>query len=424
MLKKLFISIFLLAVLLSSCEKDIGTLGMGIMPSEDLLEVRLDSITNLNFSYLKDNTNDTIRTTQFNLLLGSYIDPVFGKIRSEIFAPIYFNNPVIDDSTYTFEILTADLLITYNDTSFQYGKNVSQTVSIYQMNDSIGIQCYKTLQFKPNETYIGNFDFKIDTTVTADSIVTIPLSKQFISSIDKFIRTDPSYVMSNGPDEINNSFKNQFYGIHLKTNFDDASIIKLKDIKIKVKAKIINIIDPSIIDTVTQELITSDFIDKETYIYKHPLVRFELEPTKIITDNIGKQSQKRVYIQPMKGYKAEFLFPEIERWLDTSKVVINIARLTIPIEKDILFPAIPSLVLNIYTVGSNIPILSYTSQSIEDNEQYVFYVNSFLSLFLKNGKSAKDYRYEIVPPNNNLYVNRTVLLPGNAKLHITYTKYK
>jgi hypothetical protein len=427
MFQKLFISLSLLVVLLSSCEKDIGTLGMGIMPSEDILEVRLDSLSNFNFSYFRDNTNDTIRTTQYNLLLGSYIDPIFGKVRSEIYAPIYFNNPVIDTAVYSFELLNANLLITYSDSAFQYGKNVIQTISIFEMQDSINLPDYRTLRFSPRETLLGTFNLKIDTTITTDSVLSIPMPTSFINIIYNYINTKKNkyvYSMASSPEEINKSFSQYFYGIHLKTNFDDASIVKLKDFKIEVKAKVTSKADLSIIDTVTQDLILSDFIDRDNYIYKHPLVSFELIPTKTISDNVGKPNQKRIYIQPMKGYKTDFQFPDIQRWLDTSKIIINIARLTIPIEKSTIFSAISSLTLNIYVKGTSYPIKSFTSQDIEDNDQYVFYVNNFLSLFLKNGRPASDYRYEIVTPNNNLYVNRSVLLPENAKLHLTYTKYK
>ena len=423
MFHKLLFSFSLLAVLLSSCEKDIGILGMGVMPSEDILAVRLDSLSNFNFKYLKDNTNDTIRTTQYSLLLGSYTDPVFGNVRAEIFAPLFFNNPVIDTSLYKFELVEADLLLTYNDTSFQYGKNIPQTIIVSEFTDSIDFANYKTLEFKPRETPIGNYTLKIDTTVESDSIITLKLPNTFLKKIDTYIRTS-KYSIDMEPDTINKVWGRKFYGLHLKTKFDDASVIKLKDIAVNLKVKRTSIADASIVDTTSQELILSDFIDEDTYIYRHPLVRFELKPTKTITENIGKPNQKKIYIQPMKGYKADFLFPDLDRWRDSSKVVINIAQLTIPIEKSSLYSAIPKLTLNIYLNGIASPIATYTSQDIDDNDKYVFYMNSFMTIFMKYQKSANEYRYEIVAPNNNLYVNRSILLPENAKLHLTYTKYK
>ena len=427
MFKKHLFLLSLLALLISSCEKDIGNLGMGMMPSEDKLSVHLDSLSNFNFKYLRDNTNDTIRASRYNLILGSYIDPVFGKVRAEIFAPIYFSDPVIDRTKYEFEIYAANLVMTYTDTSFMYGKNVAQNISLYQLLEPIAIADYRTLNFVPREKLLQTFSLNIDTAITSDSTISFPLSTEFISKIETYIKTGTKeetgniYSVEVGPEEINKVFANYFYGLHFKTNFDDASIIKLKNIKIDVKIKRWN---SEITDTITQEMVMADFIDKDNYIYKHPLVCFELQPTAEITENIGKSYQKKVYVQPMKGYKVDFQFPELQRWYDSSKVVINTARLTIPIEKDAKFDAIPRLVLNIYETGKNVPIYSFTSQTIEYNDQYVFYVNSFISYYLRNKKPAFNYRYEIITPNNNLYVNRSVLLTENTKLHLTYTKYK
>jgi len=424
MFQKAIFSLSIFAVLLSSCEKDIGNLGMGMMPSQDILTVRLDSLSNFNFKYTNDNVGDTIRASQFYFLLGSYIDPVFGKVRAEIFAPIYFNNPVIDKLNYNIELINAKLLITYGDSSFQYGKNVSQTISLYEMLDSIKLTDYRTLRIAPREALIGTFDLKIDTTITADSIMTIPLPNSFLTKFRPFINDTSKYTISKGPDEINKKFGQLFYGIHFKTNFDDASIIKINSFKIEIQAKVTSINDPSLVDTVTQELITSDFIDLDSYIYKHPLVSFELKPSQTVTANIGKSNQKRVYIQDMKGYKAEFQFNDIQRWLDTSKVLINVASLTIPIEYNAAFSAIPTLLLNIYKNGVVVPIFTITSQVIGTDNHYTFNVNSFMRQFLTDGISASGYHYELVAPDNNLYVNRSILLIDNAKLHLIYTKYK
>ena len=432
MFKKLVFSLSVLTVLLSSCEKDLGNLGMGIMPSADILEVRIDSVSHLNFKYIPDNTDDTIRASQNFLLLGSYIDPIFGKVRSEIFAPLYFSNPVIDESKYQFEIVRAILKMTYNDTSFVYGKITNPLISIYRLNDSISVDDYRTLNFKPShETLLLKKQIEIDllSQTQADRIDTIDLPKSFITIIDNYIRKiDPkdAYSIDLGPDDVNKVFSKKFFGLHIRTDFDDAAIIKFRDLAIDIKVKIWD--SENNVDTLTQEMILSDYVDRENYIYKQPLVKFELKPSSIITENIGKSNQKNVYIQPMKGYKAEFQFPDLDRWLDSSKVAINLAKLTIPIEtKDTSdYKPIPKLLLYIYEKGGKYPIsnCSFTSREINTNNQYEFFINDFMTYFLKKGKSSSEYRYEIVTPNNNLYANRSILLPENAKLHITYTKYK
>jgi hypothetical protein len=171
-------------------------------------------------------------------------------------------------------------------------------------------------------------------------------------------------------------------------------------------------------------MITSDFIDLDTYIYKHPLVSFELKPSQTVILNIGKSNQNRVYIQPMKGFKAEFQFAEIQRWLDTSKVLVNVALLTIPIEQDASYSPIPALSLNIYKNGNLKPLFTLTSKVINSDLFYTFNLSGFMRQFLVNALGAGEYRYELVAPDNNLYVNRSILLINNAKLHVTYTKYK
>ena len=409
-----------LLILLSSCEKDIGSLGMGVMPSSDIIEVREDSLQKFNFKYIEDNTNDTIRTDQFYLLLGSYSDPVFGKVRAEIFAPFYFNNPVFDRNSYSFEIYDAHISITYTDTSFVYGKSINQKIDVYQMLDSIDIDDYKTLNFSCKEKYLTSFTLNVDTTIESDSTVTFALPSSFISTIDQYLKTG-IYAMDIGPDSINKDFGKKFFGLHFRTNFDDAGIVKLSDLSIKMNIKIWN---GETTDTVTQEMICSDFVDKESYIYKHPLVRFDLKHPVSLKQKIGMSSRDTVFIQSMKGFKSEFYLSDIQRWLDTTKTVINIARFTVPIVKDDSYPAIPSLLLNIYQSGNPVPIQSITSKDIGTGSEYVFYVNSFMKQFLSDKLNADRYRYEIVVPNNNLEVGRSVLLAGKAKLKLTYTKYK
>jgi len=419
---KLFVACSLCCLLFCSCEKDIGTIGINMLPGTDILYLKTDSLYAGSCKYLKD---DSIRTSDFTLLLGSYKDPVFGGVSAEICIPLYIDNPIIDNSLYAIsnpygKQVTIDsvrlLIIRDTAASFHYGTPSTETIKLYEMLEKIDTLNYINLQFTPAEKLIGTYSLG---SASTDSVY-ILLGNSFNQKFATFINDTGKYGQAKDPLLVNMFLYDYFKGFHIKTS-QSSYIEKIDDIQL-----IINAID-SKGQYVTQSLFLSNFIDRQTLVYFHPLVKFGLTPTAKITDSVGKSNVSNLYLQPMMGYKANITLPNLDIWRkDSHNIVINIAKLTLPIVKDTNFPAVSVLTLNVLDKLGNL-LYTFPSQEILDSNRYTFYINTFVKWFLnpkKNTLTTDNYQFELVCPNNNQYINRSVIDAKKISLHLTYTKYK
>ncbi len=409
MFYKILFSLSVLSLLFTSCEKDLGTLGMGMLPSEDLLYLNQDSVSNIAYSYSLDKE---VRTSQYNLMLGNYTDPVFGKVTAQLFLPMYFENKALD-TTKQNTIKKIELLVI--DSSFQYGLAGTQKVEIYEMKDTLGLLDIDSLSFNPSETLLGTFN--LENSENDTSIYTFESS--FVKKMQTFIDSK-SYRNTEDIDSINYFFKSYMKGLHLKPLKTNGGIMKIKDIKMRITY---NECSNDTCYESTMYLGLSSFYDYDFHYYVHPLCNFIVEHSKTITDSLNKPNQSKVYLQPMKGLKAEIKIPELNKWLDSSKIVINKAMLQIPIEANETYAPISSIKLRVID-NINEDTTYYTSTTVDEDYNYIFYLNSFVQKFLANQAKIENYKLELLAPTNNLYINRSVLIAPKTKFKLTYTKYK
>lgn len=403
--------VFLVAGMLvfSSCEKDIGSLGMGMMPEDDLLTFRIDTLRKFNCSYYKD---DAIRTTSYNLLVGAYTDPLFGTVSVDMYAPVYFDNPVINkDQYYKVESIELQLL----DSAFHYGKKVPITLEMYEFLDPIDTTYYNNQGFSPHEKYITTLT--LDTTYIDDT-TKYKFEGEYFEKFASFISSQ-YYNIEKDPDEVNKSFYNVFRGFHFKPSAGCEAIVKLLDIQIKIKANVCD--EYGECRDVIQYLYVTNEVDREDNIYFHPLHQFNVQHSHDITDSIGRENQSRIYLQPMRGICSEIKITDIDRWLDSQKVVINAVKMNIPLVLDPLYPAAQEIELHVFDGTTTI---KYESQQLLDASSYTIYFSDFFKKFIEAKKSASTYTFELKLAKNNQYANRSVIKADELTVDVMYTKYK
>ncbi len=125
-------AIFLLVaiVALDSCKKEISDIGLGIQPDEDLLNATVIDTFQLETS---TELEDSLRTDELsNCILGSYVDPVFGKVTSGIYTQFGIAGSVSTIDIANTTIDSVKLQIRY---SGYYGEMDAQTFSIMRITE-------------------------------------------------------------------------------------------------------------------------------------------------------------------------------------------------------------------------------------------------------------------------------------------------
>ena len=131
LLRSIWISL-LIVFIVASCKKDPYELGLDLLPPNDTLYVDLfDTVTVQAFSVIED----SVRSDEMSsLVLGSILDPVFGKTTASFYSQFFLSSEQID-----FGInpqLDSLVLILYYETS--YGDtNTLQQVRVFEMSNDL-----------------------------------------------------------------------------------------------------------------------------------------------------------------------------------------------------------------------------------------------------------------------------------------------
>ena len=121
----------LLILALFSCKKDPYEIGIDLLPPTDTLNVRsTDTCTVQAFSEMQD----SMRTDKSaSLIMGSMMDPVFGKITSSFYAQLRLSSEGVDFGKHPV-LDSLVLMLVYNG---YYGDTLSrQNVKVYEISQS------------------------------------------------------------------------------------------------------------------------------------------------------------------------------------------------------------------------------------------------------------------------------------------------
>jgi hypothetical protein len=328
-----FPSILLLFIILinfTACKKDPFTLGLSLLPPTDTLSAKtIDTVTVVAYSVLQD----SIRTdrTKTNIL-GSFVDPVFGKTTASFCTQIRLSseevdfgiNPVLDSVVF---------MLRYS--SIYGNSNTLQNVRVYELNETISVDSayYSNHKIQYYNTLLADYTFKPN---LKDSIsiygtkvpahLRINLSKQSNYFGNKILSA-PSDVLQK-----NTNFVNFIKGLYFETSAVNAngSLISFNMSSGLTKMVLYfhnqdskgNLQDSLSYDFLINEFCTRfNTFDHNQYADAVPEFKNQvLNHDTILGENI-------LFIQGLAGVKIKFRLPFIENF--SNKFVIHNAELVL-----------------------------------------------------------------------------------------------
>jgi hypothetical protein len=413
----------------NSC-KESDTLGGNLLPSADQSLFKTSSKFNLTTFTVKE---DSIKSDDLSLsLLGSYVDPVFGKSTASMITQFVSSSNQID---FGANPIADSIILTFTYSSF-YGKvNKSdglQKIKIYKVTSGILKDSSYYSSENPNK-YASETDFISEHTFLPD-----PTGKyQSGTPVQKF-RLPNSFgqMFLDNQNTINSGgFLNFFKGLYFKPVNDfqhngNGAILAFNLISADAPSKMTIYFhnDTSPASQTFDMIINSDC--SRINFFKHDRNGLPAINTQLTDSTQGKT---QLFIQNMAGLSSKIWFTNLESWKDSMPIAISKAELVIPVETNLT---------DIYGVQARMLLVEksvdgqYTSISDFDlgdnyfngyydqsNKTYKFNVGLYIQEIL-SGKRTQKGLY-LVPTASAISANRAVLKGSDfIKFNVTYTKIK
>lgn len=394
-------------------------LGYDVIPSQDFLNVKVDTSFTLSAYTLAGDTLDSRYFTE--AIVGSIYDEIFGKTQASFLSAAllgnighdFGDNPVIDSV-----FLILNLKNSFGDPT------IPMKLYIHELTDSLHTDSVYNALDPLSEAYnpepIGFTNFQ------GDSELKVPLSFDWAQ---KFINAD-SVSLSTQSD-----FGKLFYGIYVRTNpFETHN----KSVHFFDWTNTNNKIVIYYTKTIEEDSIASSSFTMFFNTYCKRYNHFEHDYTaaspslKINHLNDTLTQDSVFYIQGLGGVRGMLKLNDLKSWLDSMPIAINRAQLIIERENHTGMPA--------DTIIENITIYHKEDNKINliddydidlgaggsynrAKDHYSFNITLHLQHLL-NGDLKTDELY--LEPESYLSAYRAILRSGNhsgkIKLIITYTK--
>lgn len=390
---------FIAIVLSSSCKKERfedNNTGKSLLSEQDLLNLSVYEFNDVTLSTIKA---EPLKTNNLSstVLLGSYVDPVFGKSSAEIYTQLRLDGPVDFGDVSGITITSLDLYLPIVN---YYGVLDAQTFEVYQLSDGLS----------KSETYYS------DNTVNTTGVNYVKSGFEIITP-DPFndidskgpalkISLDESFIAmilnengnpSLGSNDESDGFVAWFKGLLIKTN-TPQNVGEGAILGIDIQSS-----NAQIVFNYSQNSESKSFVfrlgNEITYFnnFNHNYSSTTIEAA------INGANNTNFYLQPMSGVDCEIELKNLEKLSLSENFVINKAELVLPIEYD---------ASSTYAVPGNIYVLGYN-----DNGENIFLPDQFLgNIGGEVNKNNKNYSFNITS-----YVNKVVSgeWSSNKKLYIS-----
>ena len=428
----------LLSLLIFSCSKELSPIGIGLIEDADLLSMGYTDTVKL-VAYTVSDDSIYTRNLSINdvhyIQIGSMYDPVFGTTTSNLYSQIlltssrtrFGTNPVFD---------SAFLYLKYKSS---YGDTLSNmTFRVYSLTDdivdSLTSRSYSTVSYDPDP--IGEVTFQPRPHDSAfyggekqSATLRISINSKFGNSVLGIADTNALNK--------NSAFIKAFKGICIIADPQ----------KTPGKGSIITFQIPSGYMPLTMHYHnTPDSAKTYNFAISSGGSRFQnynhnghAEAIPILKQQLNGNTslgEQFLFAQGLGGTKIKIQFPNLDKWVDNNKIVINDAQLIIGNSSvSSIFPNPRYLLLN--TVGVN---GSTNSNSIVDaNESsgyfdgtynssansYRFRITRYIQQVIL-GKERNNGLHLIIPSSavngSRLILNGTASPQSDMKLYIRYTK--
>jgi len=331
-LLKIVVGLFVLVNILVACNSEQNDLGLGILPDEDLINIRNISVSDKIASYTFTENGITSNKGGTNLL-GTLNDPVFGKTTANYAAqfrltsfPDFGTNPVVD---------SVRLYLYYRNI---YGDTITtQHVKVYEMETYLDPDAEYTqdidLKSMASDIPLAEFDYtpkvELDSAIqdTNFQLLTIPLDNELG---EKLIGADSL-------DMINNDvFLQYFKGLLLESAdvSGEGSLVTLYTAPIGTfRGAALLVYYNNDENTI---LLEADE-DPDTLWQPYEITQYSLRVSQFKHDYtdapfLGGLDQEEeesdlVYVQPTGGLKSRITINGLESWKDSTNMGINKAEI-------------------------------------------------------------------------------------------------
>lgn len=427
--------------LTSSCKKKESDLGIAIQPQGDELAIGESDTTKL-YTYVE--RGDSIATDELSgdNLLGSYIDPYFGKVKSSIYTQLRISSAVdFTPISGNMNDLVVDSVMLYLKISDFYGNTQAQNFEVFQLTEDI----YLDSTYYSNRSIATNF---LD--LVSSGMNTITPSPYGLGTIegevvDEAILGIPLDINSFGWNIISQSgtgvlddndgdgqFNEWFKGLYITTNntqsINEGGIIYTDLLDEYSKITIFYR------DTVEKDTIAYDFN------FNDQSARFnkiELDNSNSYVGNVLADStlgQQQFFTQTMGGVNGKIAFLNLEDYIEDGKVVVNNAELVLPAQYYALDAYLPTTQLYLTRInedGDEVFIDDFSEDfgGTYDytNNEYVFNITRHINQIL--AETIENTPLTILTSKSGISANRVVFngsestLKDKPKLKLTFTKY-
>lgn len=438
----LLIGIVLLLILFS-CKKDPYEIGFDLLPPSDTLNVRTtDTCTVEAFSVIVD----SVRTDKVSsLLLGSMLDPVFGKTTGSFYTqfelsseePDFGDRPVLDSLV---------LMLFYNN---YYGDTLTrQNVKVYELSDDL---VYDSVHFSNDRlnTYPilladQNFYPKPDDSVKVGdekfaAHLRINLSRQTSYLGNKIISAPASALASNS------EFVKFFKGLYVQSTpvNNGGSLFSFSVTNATSKLVVyFHDGDNPTHDSLSYELIINDGCGRFLHYDHNRYLDANQDLKQQILNHDSTQGRSKLFLQGLGGVRIKVKFPFMKDFGHGKVIAVNDALLMFKnYETDTTFAPPYSLTL---LKQDSVGAIGHLPDEYEGtgyfggtynatSRTYFFRITQHMQKILLNSYT-KNYdlymyvtnpRYNLVTPNRIILNGTNPMVPGDNtarfQLKVTYT---
>ncbi len=433
----------LLLFILFSCKKDPYEIGFDLLPPTDTLNVRTtDTITVEAFSVIVD----SVRTDKVSsLLLGSMLDPVFGKTTGSFYTqlelsseePDFGDQPVLDSLV---------LMLFYNN---YYGDTLTrQHVRVYELSDDLVYDSvhYSNDRLNVYPVLLADQDFYVKPTdsvkvgdETLAAHLRINLSKQTSYLGNKILYAPASALTSNS------EFVKFFKGLYVEStpvnNGGSLFSFSVTNATSKLVVYFHDGANPTK-DSLNYELTINDGCGRFLHYDHNRYLDASQDLKRQILNHDSAQGRSKLFLQGLGGVRIKVKFPFMKNFGKGKVIAVNDALLMFKnYETDTTLAPPYSLTLlrqdSVGTIG-HLPDeyegTGYFGGTYNATSRtYFFRITQYMQKILLNSysKSYDLYMYVTNPRYNQVTPNRIILdgtnpaIPGSNtsrfQLKVTYT---
>ncbi len=426
----------MIILLISACNKKPEQVGLGLQPASVELSVLFDNTSGLLAHSVREDSVRTDGNAIKTAMLGSMLDPTFGKTTAQIFSQFRLSE---NGHNFGDTLVIVDSLVLSLTYSGFYGDTLSpQTIRVFELSEDMdpdtSYYSHQSIAYDGNEIASVTFvPAPADSVTVGDDLeapqLRIPLSMEFA---EKIITANATVF------DDNESWLEFMKGLCITTEpVSSAGGILLFDMLASNSLLTIYYRSGISADTLSFEFLSNSncarftAFDHNDYLEASPELRAQ------IIDGDTSQGENRFFLQGMGGVKAQLRLPDLEKYFEDGPVAINEAKLIFnvyDIGSELAAPPQLGLAM-IDEDGDYVPlpdaseVSSYYGSYLNDAEtQYYFRISRYVQQILTG--QSENYPLALLVSGGSFRPNH-VIFHGTGEtqnadmrmiLNVTYTK--